>query len=219
MIEQTKRAITIKADFQPVFRLLIHDTDKFLPLLTEHIAQAPSLFKRANVILEPQQPIDLHNLVESCRQLELMPCAVVSDDKNIQQQAEQLGLRITTPGSAKQPPPKTNAAKRLSYQVIQRPVRSGQQIYARNQHLVVMNQVSAGAEIMADGDIHVYGPLRGRAMAGVLGDQQAQIFCQQLDAELLSVAGVYVVRDDMPDHHGSAQVSLIDDQIVIKPLA
>jgi septum site-determining protein MinC len=75
--------------------------------------------------------------------------------------------------------------------VITKPLRSGQRVYARHTDLVVIGMVSPGAEVIADGNVHVYGPLRGKAMAGARGDTSARIFTTQLDAELLAVAGVY----------------------------
>jgi len=79
--------------------------------------------------------------------------------------------------------------------VIEGPLRSGQRVYARHADLIVMGVVSRGAEVIADGNIHVYGPLRGKAMAGARGDAQARIFTTSLDAELVAVAGIYRVID------------------------
>lgn len=78
-------------------------------------------------------------------------------------------------------------------QVVQGPLRSGQRVYARGADLIVMGVVSQGAEVIADGNIHIYGPLRGKAMAGARGDAQARIYTTSLDAELVAVAGVYRV--------------------------
>jgi septum site-determining protein MinC len=75
--------------------------------------------------------------------------------------------------------------------LIDKPLRSGQQVYARGRDLVVMAMVNAGAEVIADGSIHVYAPLRGKAIAGARGNAQARIFAQSLEAELLSIAGIY----------------------------
>lgn len=83
--------------------------------------------------------------------------------------------------------------------VVTQPVRSGQQIYAQGTDLVVVTSISPGAELLADGHIHVYGTLRGRALAGVSGDVRARIFCHSLEAELVSVAGYWRVREDLPD--------------------
>jgi septum site-determining protein MinC len=78
------------------------------------------------------------------------------------------------------------------------PVRSGQRVYARNRDLVVTTTVGAGAEVMADGCVHIYGSLRGRAMAGVHGEVTARVFCQDFHAELVSIAGVFRVFETIP---------------------
>ena len=78
------------------------------------------------------------------------------------------------------------------------PVRSGQRVYARNRDLIVTATVAAGAEVMADGCVHVYGPLRGRVMAGAHGDTDARVFCQSFHAELVSIAGVFRVFETIP---------------------
>ncbi|MBV9863020.1 MAG: septum site-determining protein MinC [Alphaproteobacteria bacterium] len=101
--------------------------------------------------------------------------------------------------------------------LITQPVRSGTQIYARGGDLVVTAPVSPGAEIVADGNIHVYGVLRGRALAGASGDVSARIFCARLEAELVSIAGRYLVNEQLPaDQRGSpVQIALLDDQLTI----
>jgi len=81
--------------------------------------------------------------------------------------------------------------------IVHQPIRSGQQVYASDGDLIVLASVSAGAEILADGNIHVYGALRGRALAGVKGDTSARIFCHSLEAELVSVAGQYKISEDI----------------------
>ncbi len=104
--------------------------------------------------------------------------------------------------------------------LIKQPVRSGQQIYAKGGDLVVMSSVGAGAEVLADGHIHIYGSLRGRALAGVQGDTQARIFCNNLDAELISIAGQYKISDDIPADakNGLVQIYLDDEQMKIQGL-
>ncbi len=94
--------------------------------------------------------------------------------------------------------------------VVDQPVRSGQQIYSRGD-LIVLAPVSTGAELLAEGHIHVYNTLRGRALAGVRGDQSARIFCQKLDAELVSIAGHYRVAEDLPDQHRKQAVHITLD--------
>ncbi len=90
------------------------------------------------------------------------------------------------------------------------PVRSGQQVYAEGGDLIVLAAVSAGAEVVADGSVHVYAPLRGRAIAGARGDTAARIFCQRQEAELLAVAGTYAVAEQIQDTRGAAIQAYLD---------
>ena len=105
--------------------------------------------------------------------------------------------------------------------VINRPVRSGQQVYAEGGDLVVTASVSEGAELLADGNIHVYGTLRGRALAGVKGNTGARVFCQSLDAELISIAGQFIMHDTVKGEcwKKPAQVYLKEETLRIEPLA
>lgn len=99
--------------------------------------------------------------------------------------------------TTKAPAPTTSAAS--SPGLIQKtPVRSGQQLYAENRDLTVLNTVGAGAEVISDGSIHIYGTLRGRALAGAQGNTDARIFCQEFHAELVAIAGHYKVLEDVP---------------------
>lgn len=104
--------------------------------------------------------------------------------------------------------------------IINTPVRSGQQIYARNADLIVTSSVSAGAELVADGNIHIYGMMRGRALAGVGGQRDSQIFCTNLAAELVSIAGEYWMIDQIPaEFFGkAARLSLIEGALTIQTL-
>ena len=100
------------------------------------------------------------------------------------------------------------------------PVRSGQQVYADNRDLTVLGMVGAGAEVIADGSIHVYGALRGRALAGAQGNEKARIFCREFLAELVAIAGHYKVLEEIPqDLRGKpAQVWLDGDELKITAL-
>ena len=105
--------------------------------------------------------------------------------------------------------------------VIRQPIRTGQQVYAENADLIVLAMVSVGAEIIADGNIHVYAPLRGRALAGAGGNKKARIFVQHMQAELVSVAGVYrTFEQDLPTdlRNQAVQVYLEDDKLVVSAL-
>lgn len=102
-----------------------------------------------------------------------------------------------------------------------KPVRSGQQLYARHGDLVIANLVGNGAEVIADGSIHVYGALRGRALAGAQGDEKARIFCQEFHAELVSIAGIYRVIEDIPTELRGKPVQawLENDKLLLGTLA
>jgi len=102
------------------------------------------------------------------------------------------------PSGAAAPPPAPELAAALPALMQHQPVRSGQRVYARNRDLIVTATVAAGAEVMADGCVHVYGPLRGRVMAGAHGDTDARVFCQSFHAELVSIAGVFRVFETIP---------------------
>jgi len=101
--------------------------------------------------------------------------------------------------------------------LVTQPVRSGTQIYARGADLVVTAAVSPGAEIIADGNIHVYGALRGRALAGAGGDVEARIFCSRLEAELVSIAGRYLVSEQLPSEQQGfpVQIALVDERLTV----
>lgn len=112
------------------------------------------------------------------------------------------------------------AARPVPTLVIDKPLRSGQQIYAQGD-VVILDVVSYGAEVIAEGNIHVYAPLRGRALAGVKGNAAARIFCTCLDPELISIAGIYrTAEQTLPaDVLGkSAQVRLADEKLILEPL-
>lgn len=145
---------------------------------------------------------------------------------NIEEQAELPLHAASAQAEAQEEPPA--AAERLvsakplhrPSKVVTKPVRSGQQVYAEGADLILMASVSEGAEVLADGHIHVYGTLRGRALAGVKGDTDARIFCQQLEAELVSVAGQFVLSDKIREScwKKPAQIYLRDESIKIEEI-
>jgi septum site-determining protein MinC len=92
--------------------------------------------------------------------------------------------------------------------VVDEPVRAGQQIYAEGGDLIALAPVSPGGEVLADGHIHVYSHLRGRAHAGVDGDQSARIYCHSLEAQLVSIAGIYVVNEEIDARFLSKRVQI-----------
>jgi septum site-determining protein MinC len=100
--------------------------------------------------------------------------------------------------------------------IVDTPVRAGQRIYARGADLIVTAVVNSGAELIADGSIHIYAPLRGRALAGASGNAQARIFALSMEAELVSIAGIYrTFENGLPKELAKqpAQVRLAGDRI------
>jgi septum site-determining protein MinC len=127
---------------------------------------------------------------------------------------------VETPAAARAPAPVAAGATRPTV-VVDRPLRSGQQIYARGADLVVLAAVNFGAEVIADGHIHVYAPLRGRAIAGARGNVAARIFSTCMQPQLIAIAGTYrTVETPLPDdvHGRPAQVRLEGESIVVEPL-
>jgi len=130
------------------------------------------------------------------------------------------------PATVEQPPEEqventvTPVASQLYTDKIHRgQIRSGQQVYAKEQNLVIIGSVSAGAEVIADGNIHVYGALRGRAIAGAKGHHKAQIYCQSLEAELVSINGNYWLSESMEKDWGSpAYIQLTDSELTSSKL-
>ena len=126
------------------------------------------------------------------------------------------GGESTTANDAVATQPKRN------YRLQKQPVRSGQQVYVPDGDLILLGAVSAGAEVLADGNIHIYAPLRGRALAGAKGDDKARIFCQQLEAELVAVAGNYRVIEQKDDNIWGKSVQILlgeDERLLIEPMS
>ena len=193
---------------------------------------------------------DARALVEALRDAGVIPVALAYGSSDNEQLAVQLGLPLlakfraqyeraeatvgATSAANAPAPEKSIAPEGAPTKVVQaaaapnanpglvqsQPVRSGQQVYADNRDLTVLAAVGAGAEVIADGSIHIYGALRGRALAGAQGFEQARIFCREFRAELVAIAGHYKVLDEVPrELHGKpAQVWLEHDELRIAAL-
>ncbi len=214
-----------------ILELSTNDLDSLDTQLAEKVEQAPQFFQDAPIILAIDKchsgahDINLECLISVCRSHGLRTLAVRAENFEHIAAATALNLAVLPPSDARERPlahaPAAEAAMQPSVipaRIITHPVRSGQQIYAKNTDLIVMAAVSAGAELLADGNIHVYGPLRGRALAGINGNLEARIFCQQLGAEMLSIAGQYKVAEDLrrdPLWGKATQTSLNEEQLYI----
>ena len=128
---------------------------------------------------------------------------------------------VAPPAPARVPAPACAPATARPTVVVDRPLRSGQQVYARGADLIVLAAVSFGAEVIADGHIHVYAPLRGRAIAGAQGNLEARIFTTCMEPQLVSIAGTYRTTETElpPDVLGKpAQVRLVGQRLVVEAL-
>ncbi len=187
-------------------RLLRPDDPEFFRLLLDKIAHAPDFFRSAPVLLDvgviaTDAPDGLAALVERLRQHRLVPVGIQNGSSAWNDAAMGLGLALFGAGGGASAPSQRREAERPkagTARVVGTPVRGGQQIVAEEGDLVVTAPVGHGAEVAAAGHIHVYAPLRGRAFAGMNGDERAMIFCGQLDAELVSIAGIHVVNEALP---------------------
>ncbi len=148
---------------------------------------------------------------------ELSVATFSADKTNVNTEKESQRPAVT---SSKRGVPRHADVTPSSSKIIAKPVRSGQQVYAEGGDLIVLSSVSPGAELLADGNIHVYGTLRGRALAGIQGNREARIFCQQLEADLVAIAGCYMTSDSIERYRteGGQQVALEDGRLVITSL-
>jgi len=210
--------------------------------LHTRLDDTPDFFDNDPVLIDLQLldtqagPLDLPALVHLLRGFRMNPVALRPCNAAHEAAATLAGLFITSEARALPPSTVTQEVVREvevirevvrevasagSAMVVDKPLRSGQHVYAKGRDLVVLAMVNPGAEIMADGHIHVYAPLRGKAIAGAKGDVSARIFSSSLEAELLSIAGVYRTSDmPLPKEvtGKAAQVWLADDKLVMQAL-
>ncbi len=242
--EQTAFELRATTFTLPTLRLFGADLGELSRFLEAKIEQAPEFFRNAPVVVDlsqlPDVALDFPLLVGLLRGLGLLPIGVRGGSEQHRETARLMDLAVLAQGSrgpaaaaaaarpaaapapavAEKPAAPAQVAAAAAGKVVTRPVRSGQRLYAQGGDLVVLAPVSAGAELMADGHIHVYGALRGRALAGVKGNVDARIFCQDLRAELISVAGHYRVSENLdPALAGRpVQVRLQDGRLITEAL-
>ena len=228
----------------PVIRLLAGSMEAVAEQLGAKVEQAPEFFRNTPVVIDlaalpaGARDVEFPVLVGLLRGYGMIPFGVRGGTKSQNAAAEAMELAILSEtlsrvakakGAAPEPPQRARAEtapdaardepqRRPSqgFNLVTRPVRSGQRIYAAGGDLSVVAAVSSGAELMADGNIHVYGPLRGRALAGMKGNAEARIFCQDLQAELVSVAGHYRISENFPPQLRGVPVQIYLDQKVLR---
>ncbi|MEO6075945.1 MAG: septum site-determining protein MinC [Dokdonella sp.] len=227
------------------------DMDRLRSELSQKVETAPQLFSRAPLVVDLSHLPSLPSrestaaLLKMIHECGLLPVGLAYGTRDNEELAQQLDLPLLAKFRASferdhgendaQPPrakaesapvakPRGSGAGSAQPAVglySDKPVRSGQQLYARHGDLVIANLVGNGAEVIADGSIHVYGALRGRALAGAQGDEKARIFCQEFHAELVSIAGIYRVIEDIPTELRGKPVQawLENDKLLLGKLA
>lgn len=212
-----------------VMQLLNTDINLFEQQLDEIVLQAPLLFDRTPIILDCSSidgdQFDLQLFCQRLREQSFIPIAVQGGTALLNTVAQCQGLAVLHVSEQQNKSRKSKSAatvrsttETIKTKLLTTPVRSGQQVVSKGSDLVITAAVSHGAELLADGNIHVYGALRGRALAGIAGDKHARIFCQSLDAELVSIAGYYRLSDAMDPISKPCQIFLHDEHIQIEPL-
>lgn len=210
-----------------VLQLLCTDAVLFAQQLDDVIAKAPKLFNGTPIVLDcstlQDGEVDLDKFFQIMRQHGMLPVAIQGANPLLTILAQARNVPVLHASSThdkslaqephQEPTPVITATKMLTT-----PVRSGQQVVSKGGDLIITASVSHGAELLADGNIHVYGVLRGRALAGISGDRNARIFCQALEAELVSIAGFYRLSDAIEPYAGACQIYLQGEHICIEPI-
>jgi septum site-determining protein MinC len=237
----------IKSASLPLVSFLLKnpDTSALQADMSRRLGATPGFFDNDPVVIDlsqlddPHHVLDLPSVCLMLRTHQMLPVAVRGANEHQLASAHKAGLFEARDLSIQAPAParvetvvqevirevevvREVPAASASALVVDKPLRSGQHVYAKGRDLVVLAMVNPGAEIMADGHIHVYAPLRGKAIAGARGDEQARIFTSSLEAELLSIAGTYRTSGDAPlpaDVAGKpTQISLQGDKLVMQAL-
>ena len=215
-----------------VLHLFSADTSLLSKQLDEKIAQAPKFFAGAPIVINlsdvQDEALDFSFLKSMLSGLSLNPVGVCNGSQEQNESAKAAGLSVLNysqdvKGATAKQQTNTSIVEKtvhLPAQVIHGTVRSGQQVYAKDRDLIVIGAVSHGAEVISDGNVHIYGTLRGRAIAGAKGYNEANIFCQKLEAELVSINGSYWISDSLQgEHWGSAvQIQQKNDSLEISAL-
>jgi septum site-determining protein MinC len=224
---RSRSALEIKGRMLSITRVRVLDPDSaaIRAQLEQLARQMPQAVKGMAAVIDSEFETDLPALLRAMRGIGIQPLAV--SDGPLAAAARDLGVAVVSrdsgkaaaaaPEKSKTPEPSAAApapaaaAARRPARIVSEPVRSGQQIYAEHGDLVILSAVSPGAEVIADGCVHVYGKLSGRAIAGARGDESARIFCRKLDAELVAIAGIYAVSEQMKDSpRGAAAMAYLD---------
>jgi septum site-determining protein MinC len=246
-IEQTN-CFQFRASFSPctIMQVTRYDLNHLERQLAATISKAPNFFIGSGVVIDLEsvkfvRDIDFVRMRQIIIANNMVPVGVRGGSDEQHAAAVSIGIPLISVGrgsvkpvEAVEPavvetpvveaPAETKDIEQLvsarqRTKIVTTPIRSGMQVYAKDADLIVIAPVSVGAELMADGNIHVYGPLRGRALAGVQGDINARIFCRTLEAELVAIAGYYLVKEELQNMASSdsgVQVYLDNEQVKVE---
>ena len=238
-----KPAFEIKSARTDALAVYLHDADA--AALDAALAKCAAQYRELNLplILDMQDfrpaEADLPAVLAVFRRHRLPVAALRHSDEAWAATAADNGLPFTPPGKERPVPLETadagtvaeitgeiasETAKQAGHPtvLVAEPVRTGQQVYAENADLIVTGTVSEGAELIADGNIHIYASMRGRSLAGAKGRRDARIFIHSMQAELVSIAGIYRnFEQQLPEHlyRKPVQIHLQDDRLVIAAIA
>lgn len=232
--EAARTALDIRYAQVGLLQLKLRSTDPgaILDELSGKIATAPQFFQQTAICLDlrdldtPPEAAEMRAVIDAVRRSGMVVVGFAEGPASAAL-AQELALPVIAgfkpqaaparapapaPAPAPTPPPQLQGLPALIHT---QPVRSGQRLYARDRDLIVTATVGAGAEVMADGCVHIYGSLRGRAMAGVRGDSNARVFVREFRAELVAVAGVFKVFEQLPAELAGhpVQALLTDDEL------
>lgn len=232
--KESQACFQFKASFAPctILQLSRYDLTALKEQLVEAISKAPNFFIGSPVLLDLEkiktvETIHFSKLKQILIDSGLAPIGVRGGTEEQMIAAVTAGLPQVnlgkvnfndTPAKKTEEKEPTVTINQNNTKLVSTPIRSGMQVYAKGGDLIVIGHVSPGAELLADGHIHVYGSLRGRALAGVLGNTNARIFCNTLEAELVSIAGFYLTKEDMLSlpKQDMIQIYLEEEQVKIK---
>ena len=243
---RTQAVFEFKSATLPLIAVILKTAD--LAVLTEaldaQLADSPDFFEQEPVVIDLSQlsadgsgeAIDFVKLRAILARHQTQPVAVRGDTEGQSAAARAAGLAIAAmpvspparpPAPAEAPSPAPQIVREVPVPqggtlLIDRPLRSGQQVYARGGDVIVTEVVNFGAEVIADGHVHVYAPLRGKAIAGARGNAEARIFTTCLEAQLVAIAGIYRTSEvALPERVAgkAAQIRLQDDKLVMEPIA
>lgn len=239
---QARASFDLKSATLPLIAVLLKTADlsELADAMQARLADTPDFFEQDPVVVdlagvqESDETIDFATLITLLRSFKVVPIAVRGGSASQMAAAQAAGLLVAPdapPARAEVAPVEVQEVIRevvrevpvasAGAMVIDKPLRSGQQVYARGTDLIVMALVSHGAEVIADGNVHVYAPLRGKAIAGARGNTDARIFSTCMEPELVSISGIYRTTEVAlsADIVGKpAQVRLVGEKLLIESL-